>query len=137
MDFSQPNEEPSENSPFQDLRTRNIGLQPYILQLNIEGISKAKSDYLTKLLHIYNIDVLLLEKLHTADEPQLRSRGIIPVYILAAATYDRRYGSATYIKYSISNWNLIHKSVVNDISTIIVNVSGILVHYTYKPPATD
>lgn len=48
-----------------------------ILQLNNEGIKKAKSDHLTKFLATHKIDVLLLQVMHNSDESQLHNRGSI------------------------------------------------------------
>jgi len=66
-----PGRNPQENSPFQGSRTRNVGPQLRILQLNIEGISREKSEYLSKVLHEYAIDIALLEETHAATEAQL------------------------------------------------------------------
>lgn len=73
------------------------------LQLNIKGISRAKSDYFTKLLSIHKIDVILLEETHASNEYQLQARGHLPGFTLAAAIYDHRYGSATYIRETLNH----------------------------------
>lgn len=75
--------------------------RPYqfrILQLDIEGISQDKSEYLVIFARENSLlSVLLLQETHNTDTDQLRQRGSISGYFLAAVTYDRRYGTSTYI----------------------------------------
>jgi len=113
-----------------------VGPQIRILQFNIEGISREKAEYLSKVLHKYTIDIALLEETHATTEAQLQTRGQIPGYNVISATYDPRYESATYIKDSINNWKIIETSNLNDISIITVEVAGISVQNLYKPPNT-
>jgi exonuclease III len=121
-----------ENSPFQDYRTRNVGPQICILQLNIEGISRAKTEYLIKLLSIHKIDVILLEETHDSNKEQLRAGGHISGFLLADATYDRMYGSATYLRETILDWQPTNTLVTHDISIITTKVAGINIQNIYK-----
>lgn len=77
MDSHPHRSESPENSPFQDYRTQNVGPLLRILQLNIEGISRAKTEYLIKLLYIQKIDVVLLEETHASNKEQLKAGGHI------------------------------------------------------------
>ncbi|KAI5720173.1 hypothetical protein M8J77_002972 [Diaphorina citri] len=121
---------PSEGPPV-----RNIGPSLRICQLNIEGISRAKCDYLSnKILNVNKIDVLALQETHTENEQQLESRGSIPGYNMVGATYHKHYGIATYVRDSIENVSLIKISTDNDIHKVIIQVGQITITNVYKPP---
>jgi len=77
-----------------------------ILQLNIEGISKGKSDHLITVLATYKIVVLLLQITHISDESQLHNHDSICGYKVTSAIHDRRYDSVTYIKNNITNYSI-------------------------------
>src|SRR5699024_204694 len=51
-----------------------------ICQLNIEGISKDKCDFLSKMASRERVDVIVLQETHTSSEMDLFSRGQIPGY---------------------------------------------------------
>ena len=51
--------------------TRDVGPVLKICQLNVEGLSKSKSEYLSRLCIEEEIDVLLLQETHTIDDFQL------------------------------------------------------------------
>ncbi|KAL4107168.1 hypothetical protein QTP88_017552 [Uroleucon formosanum] len=53
-----------------------MGPQLRILQLNIEGISRSKGDYLSRLLVENNIRVLVLQETHADNASDLLSRGV-------------------------------------------------------------
>jgi len=78
--------------------------------------------------------VILLEETHASNEEQLRARGHISGFLLADATYDRRYGSATYVRETIIDWQLDNTLVTHDISIITTKVAGINIQNIYKPP---
>jgi exonuclease III len=80
-----------------------VGSQLRILQLNIEGISRSKCDYLSRLLVENNITVLVLQETHAENASDLSSRGHIERFTLASATFHKKYESATYVRNSISN----------------------------------
>jgi exonuclease III len=99
-----------------------VGLQIRILQLNIEGISRSKCDYLSRLLVENNITVLVLQETHAENASNLSSKGHIKGFTLASAIYNKQYGSATYIRNSISNWEHILTSDVNNNSLIKIKI---------------
>lgn len=123
------------NSHCQGYSTKDIGNNVRILQLNIEGISKAKTEYLQRLTTENNTDIILLQEMHTANEEQLLSRGRLQGYTLAAALHHRQYGCATYIRENIRNWAVVHTSDVDDISIIAVRINELTVVNVYKPPS--
>lgn len=78
-------------------RTRKIGKQWRLLQLNIEGISRAKCEVLTRLLTEQEVDVLLLQETHTVSPEDLARRGKIYGYSVVAAENSAIHGVATYV----------------------------------------
>lgn len=122
-------------SPYEDYMTRKLGPSIRVCQLNVEGISRAKCDLLHKILIDYDVDVLAIQETHTETEDQLRSRARIPGYELIGATYNRSYGTATYIRNTIENATLKRASTSNNIHEITIQVGEITVCNIYKPPA--
>lgn len=69
----------------QNNRTRDVGPTLRICQINVEGISCAKSDYLSKLCADENIDVALVQETHTGTIEDLKKRGKVEGFELVAA----------------------------------------------------
>ena len=116
--------------------TKTLGPLFKVCQLNIEGISRSKSNYLSKFLLDHNIDVVLLQETHTSDESQLRKRGKIHGYRLIGATYHPHYGIATYARATLEGVKLISTLQDDDIFAVTVKVADTLLTNVYKPPAT-
>jgi len=103
----------------------NVYIGPQlILQLNIEGISQAKCDYLTRLVNDFNVYLILLQETHTKDEDDLYRRGFIHGFELISAIHDKRYGTAIYIKSLQAEYEILFEEVVNDIFLSAVLVAG-------------
>lgn len=66
---------PTENGPSKDHLTLNVGKDLRIRNFNIEGISKAKWEVLTKIMNKERIDVIALQETHTKDDNDLQKRG--------------------------------------------------------------
>jgi len=77
---------PTENGPFKDHLTLNVGEGLRICHFNIEGISKVKCEVLTNIMNKERIDVIALQETHTKGDndstiliknngPQSRSYG--------------------------------------------------------------
>lgn len=123
------------NGLRQGPRTKSVGPILRICQFNIENISRSKSECLSKLLLDNDIDILLIQETHTADEAQLQSRGKIPGYRLIGATYHPTYGTATYAKTNIDNVKLVSTSDSNNIHNTTIKVGDLTIINIYKPPA--
>lgn len=67
-----------------------------VCHLNIEGISKAKCQYLHKILTENDNDVVTIQETHAENNKQLRSRGQITGYDIIGAKYRSHYGTAIY-----------------------------------------
>lgn len=116
---------------------RQIGNAVRILQLNVEGLSKSKSDQLSRILVENNIDVAVIQETHVPTEEGIRSRGTLSGYCLIGATYHRTYGTATYIRSSITNANLIKESSTDNIFIVTINIAGLFIVNVYKPPDSE
>lgn len=115
-------------------KTRNIGPCINILQLNIEGISKSKSEYTSRLAIENDVDVILVQEIHTDSSLQINERGHISGFHLTAHTLSRTYGVATYIRNRIENYHVVSSSTDNNIHMATVVVNGLTIVNVYKPP---
>jgi exonuclease III len=125
----------NKNGPFQDHTTKNLGSIFRICQINIEGISYAKCQYLSKILRENKIDVAVIQETHADSEQQLGARGRIPGYDVLGATYHKHYGCATYIRNNIENAHLVSAITDNNIETVTVVVENMSIVNVYKPPS--
>src|SRR5699024_3509502 len=105
-----------------------------VCQLNIEGISKDKCDFLSKMALRERVDVIVLQETHTSSEMDLFSRGQIPGYTLVDFINSASYGCATYVKSNLQDYQSIAKSQDNNIFILTVKIAGIYVVNIYKPP---
>jgi len=64
-----------------------------LLQLNVEGLTKAKTDVLVHLAHTHKVAVILLQETHVKESSHLK----IPSYTLAALTKSDVHGTATFV----------------------------------------
>lgn len=128
--------EATDNGILQCPLTKDLGPQLRILQLNIEGISRSKSEYLTRVLEEHKIDVVLIQETHAGSFEDLCRRCKLNGYALAGATYHNSYGTATYARKDIENVRLIEESNQNNIFVVTIQISGTVVSNIYKPPTT-
>lgn len=120
-----------------DPQTKAIGPSVRICQLNIEGISRAKSEYLSKLLREHSIDVAVIQETHLADEHQLKARGEILGYSAAGYTLHPTYGIATYIRNGVKNVQLISTHTDNNIHITVIAIDQLKIVNVYKPPGVQ
>jgi len=106
------------------------------MQLNIKGLSIAKSDILHRILDEEKINILVIQETQTHDQDQLIKRGTIPSYSIAGATFHNKYGTATYVKNDLK-WNPIKSSDDNNIFYIVTQVGNLHVNNISKHPTTD
>ncbi|KAI5755895.1 uncharacterized protein LOC108253156 [Diaphorina citri] len=117
-------------------RSRTIGPSLRICQINIEGLSASKSDYL---LLDHNIDILLIQETHTSDSEQINSRGKISGFDLVSSLNHPKYGIATYVKNEhFSNTAVIDSSISPDnLFSITIKLNDISISNVYKPPSAN
>lgn len=114
---------------------RQLGTCLNIYQLNIEGISQPKCEFLVRTLTEHEIDVVVLQETHAENEESLNSRGQIPGFNLVGATYDKHYGIATYVRSNLKDVSLQNTSIEDDIHTVIVKIGETNICNVYKPPS--
>jgi hypothetical protein len=105
----------------------SLGSNLKICHIKIERISILKSEYLARLMHDEDIDIVTVQGTHAGSEENLRRRGIIP-YTLIEAVYSNVHGIATYVLY---------QDHLHDIHTLAVEVNGTIVVNVYKPPSAS
>lgn len=72
-------------------------------QLNIEGISKSKCEYLAKSIKGLDVHIITLRETHTYDDNDLESKGKIEGYNITASIHSKVYGIATYVRNDITD----------------------------------
>ena len=116
------------------VNTRSIGPKLRICQLNIEGISRDKSEFLARIARNNEVDVIVLQETHTANDTQLNARGIVQGYSLVDSVNSPFHGSAIFVKNDIHNFEKVCSEVKNGISVIVTKVCDIHIINIYKPP---
>ena len=111
-----------------------IGQSFRVLDINIEGISKSKSEFLSKLCIENAVDVILVQETHTVNAEELNKRGKVAGYQVVAAEFHSKYGIATYVRQGIKNIAALTSQKVVDIFQSAVKINGITFVNLYKPP---
>ena len=102
------------------------------LQLNVEGLTKAKINVIKHLVQKYNPTATLLQETHASDTSCLKICG----YQLAAHTESNVYGIATFVK-NASEWEIAATCPADStLNWTAVEVEGTTIIDVYKPPAS-
>ena len=104
------------------------GLVP--LQLNTEGISKAKIQVIEHLATKNLATVILLQETHVTNPDVLN----IPGYSLAAYTSSRVHGVATFVQCSTKWLDIASSTSAEEVEWVITEVEGVDITNVYKPP---
>lgn len=120
---------------FRNHNVRPLGPSVRICQLNIEGMSRAKGECLSRLLRGGQVDIALIQGTHIADE-QLKTRGKVPGYSIIGATFHHTYSIATYAKSSLKDVQLITTSTRNNTYIVAISYAQLKIANIYKPPLT-
>lgn len=110
--------------------TLKVGNVLKILQLNIEGMTKAKSQYLSKLLLDNNYDVALIQEHHLNSDDKLNSAGKIYGYEIIGS----HHGVATYVRSNIKDAQLISNTISCDVHVAATRIANTTIVNVYKPP---
>ena len=102
-----------------------------ILQVNVEGYSKAKGDILAKLTHSENIDILALQETHL--EERSIARLTVPEFEVISFLGHARFGIATLIKRELVD--KVEEITKPSTHCIGVKIGGITIYNVYKPPS--
>ena len=103
-----------------------------LLQLNIEGISKAKLEIISHLAMENKVTTILLQEMH-ATRPDMLT---IPGYSLATHTISASYGIATFVIDSAKWHNIASSQPDSDIEWAVMEVEGVNITNIYKLPGT-
>lgn len=99
---------------------RQLGQTLRICQVNVEGMSSSKGEYLSNGLAERNSNVLLAQETHTATREELYARGKIAGFDMIVAEYYRTHIPSTLLakSYRLSqivstdplSWRLVYRS---------------------------
>lgn len=112
------------NSDDNQSTVRYVGPVTSICQLNVEGMSRSKSEFLSKYLAERNICVFLAQETHTSSMEDLNARGEIDGYDLIVAEHSV-HGIATYVKQGIFDVHVIESGTNNNIYTSVIRVGAL------------
>ena len=103
-----------------------------LLQLNAEGISKAKIQVIQHLATKNLATVILLQETHVTNPDVLN----IPGYTLAAYTSSRVHGVATFVQCSTKWRDIASSTPEEEVEWVTTEVEGVNITNVYKPPGT-
>ena len=103
-----------------------------MLQLNVEGIPKAKVSFIKHLADVYDTIAIFPQETHADDTNYLK----IVCYDLAAHTYSTTHGAATFVRSSTSWTHMDSCREDDDLEWTIGKIQGVSVMNVYKPPNT-
>lgn len=113
---------------------RNIGPSLRICQVNVEGMSRAKGEYLSKLSVDENVDVLVIQETHTETLAQMESRGKIEGFNLIGVEFSRVHGIATYAKQNITDVRVVESNSNGNIYSSTIRTGRLSITNVYKSP---
>ena len=122
----------SQSSPEHVATSFVIGCRVVVLQLNTEGISKAKTQVIEHLVSKSGATVILLQETHATNPNSLK----IPGYSLAAHTSSRVHDMVTVMSSSLRWQAIASSSPTNDLEWTTTEVKGITITNVCKPPGT-
>lgn len=82
----------------------HIGRSVAIFQLNIEGSSQKKSEFLSKLAIENDAHVIAVQETQIGDGVEYHTHGLVPGFTAAAYVNSRIYGIVTYIREDLQNY---------------------------------
>ena len=97
---------------------------------NVEGLSGNKVSTLSELCNIQHCHCLCLQKTHRA---KYQARPKIPGMTLVAERPPNKHGSSVFVRDGLKV-NSISVCEEENVGFITVELSGVVVHYLYKPP---
>lgn len=112
----------------------NIGPKMRVYQVNVEGISCAKSDFLSKQFKAENIDIGVIQETHTTSLENIMARGKIPGYDLVVSELSRSHGIATYKRTSMKDVSVVNSITADNIYSSTVAIGSMSITNVYKAP---
>lgn len=111
---------------------RHIGPSSRICQINIEGVSRSKGEYLSKFLAEKNISVLLVQETHTESNEELNSRCQINGFDLVVAEHSRPHGIAIYVKQGSTDVHIVESNTMNNVYSSVIRIGALHITNVYK-----
>lgn len=101
-----------------------------IMQINVEGLSAAKREYLARLVRDQKIDVLLIQETHVTEDhfSRLKIDGLSTVN----AVGHRRHGIASYVRQDLESQTTHMES---GLFYTTMQVRDLIISNIYKPPS--
>ncbi|KAJ6639443.1 DNA transposase THAP9 [Pseudolycoriella hygida] len=90
----------------------SIGRTLSVLQLNIEGSSSEKSEFLSRMANENRVDVIAVQETHILNPADYDSRGHVNGFTVAAYLAHASYGLATYVRDDHTNYDVIFLNVI-------------------------
>lgn len=116
------------------IQYRCIGDTLKICQVNVEGLSRDKTEFLSKLLAEEAADVLMIQETKKSEECRLIETGNIKNFTLIESIGHAQYGIATYAKSNIKDVSLVCKIDVDNIAILAIKIDQTTTVNLYKPP---
>ena len=111
-----------------------VGSVIRVLSINIEGASKAKSQILNKIAVDHEVHIIHVQETHTRNVEELNSRLCVPGYTAIDNIFHAKYGISTLIMDGLPPAKVLHKSELDNLEVIVINVCGSNFVNVYKPP---
>ena len=103
---------------------------PNILQLNVEGLTRAKCEVIQHLAAKHAISVILLQETHSTLDDKLKIYG----FTVIGAVHHPKLGAATLVRNDLSS-KLIDSSKPDSATQCVsIAIDNIMVTEVYKPP---
>ena len=103
---------------------------PTILQLNVEGLTKAKCDVIQQLCLKHSVTVILLQETHTKADDEIQ----LPGYSLVGALHRSHHGIATLVKNDKCCALVQTSNNQDDLQWIATRLDEVTIVNVYKPP---
>ncbi|UYV70771.1 hypothetical protein LAZ67_8000553 [Cordylochernes scorpioides] len=101
-----------------------------ILQLNVEGFTRAKSEIIEKMMREHKADVIALQETHTPENSKSAIR--IPGYVIICSKPHPKFGLAIYITYKLREETKVLPETSHSIG---IQINDLSIYNVYKPPS--
>ncbi|UYV68046.1 hypothetical protein LAZ67_5002899 [Cordylochernes scorpioides] len=101
-----------------------------ILQLNVEGFTRAKGEIIEKIMREHKADVIALQETHTPENSKSAIR--IPGYVIICSKPHPKFGLAIYITYKLREETKVLPETSHSIG---IQINDLSIYNVYKPPS--
>ena len=104
-----------------------------VLQLNVEGLTRAKRDIVHHLADTHEANIIVLQETHAVDEDKLPIEG----FNVSTFIPHKKHGIATYTRDGLRAKSIRQSPSGSSIAWSIIEVNGVDVANIYKPPPSS